>query len=167
MHLFTSKISPDIVPPANLVIHVINLKHIFKPIRNFFFDKKLKTVLKRKEFDFILSLERTSTQYHVIAPSTHKGYLVAKKSMFYDLIDLLQIYLDKKAFHSAKIVYACSEMIKNEIIEYYGLNENLVKVLYPPTNVVKFNTLLAKDAAKALYNLKQGKKFQLLMLMVK
>ncbi|MCD8529117.1 MAG: hypothetical protein LRY27_03980 [Chitinophagales bacterium] len=79
VHLFTSKISPDIIPPPNLHIHLINLKHIFKPIRNFFFDKKLKKALNRKEFDFILSLERTSRQFHVIAPSTHKGYLVAKQ----------------------------------------------------------------------------------------
>ena len=78
VHLYTSKISPDITPPANLHIHYLNLKRIPKPIRNFFFDKKLKQIIRLNEFDFILALERTSRQNHVIAPSTHKGYLQAK-----------------------------------------------------------------------------------------
>jgi glycosyltransferase involved in cell wall biosynthesis len=139
VHLFTSKVSEDVNPPANLHIHIINLKWIPKPIRNFFFDKKLKKVLKRKDFDFILSLERTSRQFHVIAPSTHKGYLVALNKYFYNFVDILQIYLDKKAFSSAKVVYACSEMVKSEIVAYYKISPTHVKVLYPPVNLKNFN----------------------------
>ena len=153
VHLFTSKISEDIIPPKNLHIHLINLKHIFKPIRNFFFDKKLKKVLDRESFDFILSLERTSRQYHVIAPSTHKGYLVAKNRRFYDLVDILQIYLDKKAFSSAKVVYACSNMIKQEIVNYYKIAPDQIKILYPPVNLTKFNTSLTKLKAQEKYQL--------------
>lgn len=163
VHLFTSKISPDIEPPKSLHIHLINLKRVFKPIRNFFFDKKLKHVIDRDSFDFILSLERTSRQYHVVAPSTHKGYLVAKKSRFYDLVDLLQIYLDKKAFSSAKVVYACSTMIKNEIIKYYGIPPQHIEVLYPPVNLSNFKTTLSKQEARAKYQLDSQSKYFLLV----
>ena len=163
VHLFTSKISPDIEVPANLIIHFVNLKVIPKPIRNFIFDKKLKIELNRGDFDFILSLERTSRQYHVIAPSTHKGYLMAKNSMFYDLIDLLQIYLDRKSFGSAKVVYACSQMIKDEIQDYYKIDPNQVKVLYPPINVSKFNNLVSKTEAKQQFNLEDNNKYFLLV----
>ena len=153
VHLYTSKISPDIVVPPGLIIHFIDLKIVPKPIRNFIFDKKLKKALFREDFDFILSLERTSRQYHVIAPSTHKGYLVAKQNKFYDLIDMLQIYLDKKSFSNAKIVYACSEMVKEEIQEYYKIDETQIKVLYPPINVGTFNNLTPKKIAKEQFNL--------------
>ena len=120
MHLYTSKISPDITPPANLHIHYLNLKRIPKPIRNFFFDKKLKQIIRLNEFDFILALERTSRQNHVIAPSTHKGYLQAKGAMFSDIVDIVQLYLDRRAFSNAKVIYACSEMVKDEIINLGG-----------------------------------------------
>lgn len=163
VHLFTSKISPDIEIPQKLIIHFVDLKIIPKPIRNFIFDKKLKKALNRNDFDFILSLERTSRQYHVIAPSTHKGYLVAKGNFIYDFIDMLQIYLDKKSFSSAKIVYACSEMIKAEIQDYYKIEEKQIKVLYPPINVAKFNKLLSKESAKKTFNLKNDKRYFLLV----
>jgi glycosyltransferase involved in cell wall biosynthesis len=153
VHLYTSKISPDITPPENLHIHLVNLKHVLKPVRNFFFDKKLKHILERNAFDFILSLERTSRQYHVIAPSTHKGYLVAKKSRFYDLVDLIQIYLDRKAFGSAKVVFACSNMIKEEIVSYYNIPPEQIKVLYPPVNLSKFTINLTKQEAQDKYQL--------------
>ncbi len=163
VHLFTSKISPDVVPPKDLHIHFINLKLIPKPVRNFFFDKKLKKVLNRNEYDFILSLERTSRQYHVIAPSTHKGYLVAKNHFYYDFVDMLQVYLDKKAFSSAKRVYACSEMIKAETIAYYGIKPSHVKVLYPPVNLEKFNMSLSKEDAQKRYGLSKENKYFLLV----
>ncbi|MEZ4977956.1 MAG: glycosyltransferase family 4 protein [Chitinophagales bacterium] len=163
VHLFTSKISPDIKIPDGLIIHLINLKIIPKPVRNFFFNKRLKKRLRRKEYDFILSLERTSRQFHVIAPSTHKGYLVAKRSKLYDLVDMLQIYLDKQAFMKAKIVYACSEMIKNEIHDFYKINSNNIKVLYPPVNLAKFKPDLDKNMARNQLNLHPGNKYFVLV----
>jgi glycosyltransferase involved in cell wall biosynthesis len=163
VHLFTSKISPDVVPPPGLHIHMVNLKWIPKPIRNFFFNKKLKRVLKRKEFDFILSLERTSRQFHVIAPSTHKGYLMAKNSVFYDLVDMLQIYLDKKAFASAKVVYACSIMVKEEIQRHYKIKSPHLRVLYPPVNLAKFNALVGREEARQIFNFDADKKYFVLV----
>ena len=140
VHLYTSKISPDITPPANLHIHYLNLKRIPKPIRNFFFDKKLKQTIRLNEFDFILALERTSRQNHVIAPSTHKGYLKAKDNKFTDIVDIIQLYLDRKAFSKAEVIYACSKMVKNEIINLYGIAPNKVQVLHPPIKLSLFET---------------------------
>ena len=140
VHLFTSKISPDISPPANLHIHHLNLKRIPKPIRNFFFDKKLKQIIGLNEFDFILALERTSRQNHVIAPSTHKGYLQAKGAKFSTIVDLVQLYLDRKAFNNAKVIYACSKMVKDEIINLYRIAPNKVRVLHPPIRLSMFET---------------------------
>ncbi len=151
VHLYTSKVANDIIPPKELNIHLLNIKHIPKPIRNFAFDKKLKKILDRSQYDFILSLERTSRQYHVIAPSTHMGYLEKQNSRAYNPIDFIQMYLDKKAFMNAKIIYACSTMVKDEISRYYNINSNQVKVLYPPVNLKKFKiTNLKSDAKKEL-----------------
>lgn len=163
VHLFTSKKAPEITPPKGLHIHFINVKKYPKPIRNFFFDKKLKNLISREKYDFILSLERTTRQYHVIAPSTHKGYLKAQNKNFSDPIDLVQLYLDRKAFTNAKVVYACSTMVKEEIIKYYGIKEDKVKVLFPPTNTDKFNLQISKEAAKAKWDLNEDKTYFLLV----
>jgi glycosyltransferase involved in cell wall biosynthesis len=160
VHLFTSKMAPDIVPPKGLHLHLINVKNYPKPFRNFFFDKILKKTIVREEYDFILSLERTTRQYHVIAPSTHKGYLEAQGKFFIDPIDWVQLYLDKKAFKNSKVIYACSSMVKNEIIRFYGINPDKIKVLFPPTNIQKFNTNISKtEAREKLEALPQKKYF--------
>lgn len=163
VHLFTSKRANDIEVPEGLKVHMINLKRVPKPIRNFFFDKKLKKILDRNSFDFILSLERTSRQNHVIAPSTHKGYLDAKGNRLYDLVDLMQLYLDRKAFNNAQVIYACSEMVKNEIIRYYHISPNNVKVLYPPINLSRFNQKLDKQAMRAKWHFEPDDKLFLLV----
>ncbi len=163
VHLFTSKIAPEIVPPKHLHIHLIDLKHFLKPVRNFFFDKRLKKELNRDDFDFILSLERTSHQNHVIAPSTHQGYLEAKGKRFYDLVDFLQLYLDKKAFRSAKVIYACSQMVKNEIISYYKIPPDDIKVLYPPINLKQFQGKNQLTAFKLKHKLQEEDKLFLLV----
>lgn len=163
VHLFTSKKAPEIIPPDNLNVHYINVRKYPKPFRNFFFDKKLKKLITRENYDFILSLERTTRQYHVIAPSTHKGYLKAQNKYFSDPIDWMQIYLDKKAFTNAKVVYACSSMVKEEIIKYYSIDSKKVKVLFPPTNTEKFNIEISKAAAKEEWKLKDNKIYFLLV----
>jgi len=157
VHLFTSKKAPDIIPPKGLIIHYINVKNVLKPFRNFFFDKKLKKTINRNEYDFILSLERTTRQYHVIAPSTHRGYLEAQGKVVTDPIDWVQLYLDRKAFNNAKVIYACSSMVKNEIIRFYGIEPDKIKVLFPPTNIAKFNSNISKETAKIDLNLLPNK----------
>lgn len=148
VHLYTSKVAQDIVPPKGLHLHILNVKIIPKPFRNFFFDKKLKSTLAKVKYDFVLSLERTTRQDHVIAPSTHRGYLRAKRKFFTGPSDWVQIYLDNKAFHHAKVVYACSQMVKDEIIRFHGLSEDKVKVLHPPTDIARFNTVKSKAAVR-------------------
>lgn len=161
VHLFTSKKAPDIIPPKGLNIHYIDIKRFPKPFRNFFFDKKLKSKIDRQSFDFILSLERTTRQFHVIAPSTHKGYLKAQNKFLSDPIDWVQIYLDKKAFLNAKVVYACSLMIKEEIIKYYSIDEQKIKVLFPPTNTDNFNDQMDKQLARKKWGLSENKIYYL------
>lgn len=163
VHLFTSKKAPEIIPPSNLNVHYIDVKKYPKPFRNFFFDKKLKQMITRENYDFILSLERTTRQYHVIAPSTHKGYLKAQNKHFSDPIDWMQMYLDKKAFKNAKVVYACSSMIKQEIIDYYLIDEQKIKVLFPPTNTTKFNIEISKSEAREKWELDKEKIYFLLV----
>jgi glycosyltransferase involved in cell wall biosynthesis len=159
VHLYTSKMAPDIIPPKGLHIHFIDVKIFPKPFRNFFFDKKLKKTIRREDYDFILSLERTTRQYHVIAPSTHRGYLEAQGKVITDPIDWVQLYLDKKAFKNAKVIYACSAMVKNEIIRYYGMDPDKIRVLYPPTNLQKFNVSISREAARKTTGAQEGKKY--------
>ncbi|MCD8529116.1 MAG: glycosyltransferase family 4 protein [Chitinophagales bacterium] len=76
---------------------------------------------------------------------------------------MIQIYLDKKSFKNAKIVYACSEMVKQEAVTYYNIFPHRIKVLYPPINLDKFKPVENKTEVKKQWNLEEDKVYFLLV----
>ncbi len=122
--------------PKGVIVHtfpVIPFPSIYKRYR---FNERLKK-WKKPHFDFELSLERTSIQKNVLAPSNHKGYLKALGKTALTKDDLLQISLDEQAFATSEKIFACSSMIKNELIDLYQIPADKIKVVYPPYNFSK------------------------------
>lgn len=139
--LFTSKIAPDIKVPSNVEIELLDVSVIPKFMRPLWFNFKLCPVVRRQNFDFVLSLERTYCQDHVLAPSTHAGFVRRLRKRFLLPGDFLQLYLDRRSFRSSKRIYACSKMVKEEIITHYGVEESKIRVLFPPINTERFHPL--------------------------
>ncbi|MEI6312500.1 MAG: glycosyltransferase family 4 protein [Bacteroidota bacterium] len=152
--IITSKISGELSLPSKVNLMVVPLSIYPKFSRLLFFNYKLEKLLPTYTFDYVLSLERTWTQDHLIAPNTHIGYLKAQHKFFRDLSDLLQLYLDKKSFQTVKHIYACSQMVKDEIVQDYHIEPSKIKVVYPPLNTTKFNLEIRKN--RALYQKKYG-----------
>lgn len=152
--IITSKISGEIILPTNVKVVVVPLSKYPKFSRPLFFNYKLEKLLPSYTFDYVLSLERTWTQDHLIAPNTHIGYLKAQHKFFRDPSDLLQLYLDRKSFQQVKHIYACSQMVKDEIVNDYHIDSAKIKVVYPPLNTAKFNLAIRKN--RALYQKKYG-----------
>ena len=143
--IISSKVSPDITLPPHVKLVKHDLSKYPRIVRHLLFSHWLETYLKSTFFDYSLSLERTWGQQRIIAPNTHIGYLLAQKKWWRTPSDLIQIYLDKKAFRLTPKIYACSEMVKNEIVEQYKIVENKITVLFPPLNTVQFNLALRKN----------------------
>lgn len=135
VHVACRKVNRSQVPKG-VIVHtfpVIPFPSIYKRYR---FNERLKK-WKKPHFDFELSLERTSIQKNVLAPSNHKGYLKALGKTTLSKDDLLQISLDEQAFNTSEKIFACSNMVKNELIDLYQIPESKIKVVYPPFNFSK------------------------------
>ena len=160
VYLIVSKIDKTIPVPKDLKIIHIDLSAIPKPVRMYFFNKALKKRMKQFSFNFSLSLGRTAWQEAVLCPGNHLGYLKAMKINIPSPIDLMNVYLDKKAFRQSKIIFAASGMIKNELIDLYKIDAQKIEVAYPPVNTGKFNRKLKlkKDQIREKYHIKKGKK---------
>lgn len=139
VHLIVSKIDAEVVIPSSVQIHQVNLKRVPKPIRMWFFNKGLKSIMEESSFDLSVSLGRTSHQNLVMCPGTHLGYMKALGFRFQGPIDRMNVYLDKLAYRYSKLVLAASEQIKDELMRYAHVPESKIRVLYPPTDVARFN----------------------------
>ncbi len=134
----TSKIADDVVLPENVNIIRIDMSRVIKPVRPAYFDRQLGKLIKRDQFDFSLSLDRTSQQDFLIAPNTHLGYMHAKNKRSRSLSDIINIRADKKAFKHSKVIFACSSMIADEVEKLYNTSTEKIEVLHPPLNTGRF-----------------------------
>ncbi len=131
--------------PKNVNFVHLDVSAYPRLLRPLAFDSKLKRFLSGKDYDFSLSLERTSAQDFVLAPNTHAGFLHRKKPLFKKPDDWVQLKMDRKAFSNSKIVFACSQMVSQEIVDYYGESDSKIQVLYPPLNTENFYELSAEE----------------------
>jgi len=158
--LVVSKIDPQVEVHADIKIVQVNLKRVPKPVRMYFFDRALARIIPEGKFDLSFSLGRTSNQDMVLCPGNHLGYLAAMNKRFWSPIDCLNIYLDKKAYRKSKLVLACSDMMKQELIELYKVDTNKIKVLLPPIDATRFNAggKLQKSELRKKYGFADDKK---------
>ena len=121
-------------------VHLQKMRRLWFPksLRKWHFSEQTANFLKLNEFDASLSLGRTAHQDAVLAPGNHLGYLAATEKSWRSFDDRMQIYMDKQSFRHSKVIFAASQMIKNELKSLYGVKEEKIKVLYPPLNTTHF-----------------------------
>lgn len=137
--VITSKIALGIEIPKEVDIMKIDLSSTPKPIRPWVFASKVDDLMQNTQFDFSLSLARTASQKVLIAPNTHKGFLKALDKRWNSPIDWMTNKLDKRAFNKTPYIFACSEMVRQEIIDLYGIEGSKIHTLFPPINPFDFN----------------------------
>ena len=131
--LYSRKAKEIQLPPGVKEIKV-KLGIIPKVFRTWYFSHQLKAIMANQSFDFSLSLGRTAQQMGVLAPCTHLGYLEALDKKRLSISDRINIRLDREAYAQSEIIYACSEMVKQEVVELYKVPSSKIEVLYPPLN---------------------------------
>ncbi len=158
--VITSKIALGIDIPREVDIMKIDLSSTPKPIRPWVFASKVDEIMDTMQFDFSLSLARTHSQKALIAPNTHKGYLKALDKKWNSPIDWMTNKLDQKAFNSTPHIFACSEMVRQEMIALYGIDGSKIHTLFPPINPYDFNpnAIQTKQELKQQLGLDPNKK---------
>lgn len=132
VHIACRRADNNLIKPG-MVIYKFAPLFQFRHSKNFIFNQKLEK-WKKPVFDFELSLGRTTIQKNILAPSTHQGYLRGTNKTTLNANDELDINMDQQGYNASQHIFAASNMIKKEIIEFYGIPEKKIEVLYPPFN---------------------------------
>jgi glycosyltransferase involved in cell wall biosynthesis len=139
------KVGKGISVPDGIRLIKVNIGWVPKQLRAWVFDRRLGKIMTAEQFDFSLSLGRTTHQNALLLPGNHLGYMRAMGFKRKSVSDRLQILMDAKGYASAGVILACSGMMRDEVVELYGVNPEKIKVLYPPTDTNRFHAGLKKD----------------------
>lgn len=136
--------------PDGVAFHFINRWPFFSFIRILLFERQTKRWLKKNNFQAILAIDRTTFQTHIRAGNgVHRAYLENRKKYLGKINYLLtrinplhQIILkiEKKAFENPflKKIIVNSEMVKSQILKYFTLNPEKIKVILNGVEWEKF-----------------------------
>ncbi len=138
--VIVSKIDTTIVVPNGVKVVQVQLGKVPKPLRQYFLDKALRKIVVPGAFDVSLSMGRTSQQDLVLCPGNHLGYLKALSKWWWSPMDMLNVYMDRKAFANSRCILAASQMMRDELVELYGVSAAKIKVLGPPIEIAKFHS---------------------------
>lgn len=134
--------------------HTLNIPKWLPSFLKPLFFNLLACIYAKKEEGIIFSLERVTCSYiYRAGDGVHKSWLkirLKNESFFKKIATLLNpihpiyLYLEYKVFKNAKKIIANSEMVKNEILSYYGIDANKIEVIYNGINLYEFDKNSAK-----------------------
>ncbi|HIE73018.1 MAG TPA: glycosyltransferase family 1 protein, partial [Flavobacteriales bacterium] len=84
-----------------------------------------------KKNKFYFSLERiVCSDVYRAGDGVHKVFLSVENKSKLNPLHPVYLYLEKRCFNNAKRIIANSNMIKNEIINTYGIDPNKIDIVY-------------------------------------
>lgn len=93
----------------------------------------------KKEDEFYFSLERvTCADIYRAGDGVHKVYRTLKPFWFFNPLNFVYVYLEKKCFKNAKHIIANSNFIKEQIINTYNIDEKKITTVYNGINLPNF-----------------------------
>lgn len=138
-----------------------------KFLPNFIYPSWLKALLfnvfvkkMKAQNELYFSLERvTCAEIYRAGDGVHRKYRTLKPFWFLNPLNFVYPYLEKRCFKFAKLIITNSNMIKNEIIKFYGIDENKIITIYNGINLPKsIDKLGAKRALQNDFHILVDKK---------
>ncbi len=117
-------------------------------LRDLFFDWRIGHVKRRlgERMGPLIACNQTRWADVAVCGGTHPGYLAAMRKPL-RMSDRWKIKLERAHFESSRIIVAHSALMRDEIIQHYGIAPTKIRLLYPPTDTVRFSTV--DDAKRA------------------
>lgn len=133
--VYTCKADPDL--PENQWIDLIkaNISFIPRKLRHRFLSSFVRK--NRRDDEVIFSLFFLYCDIFVCG-GNHKGYLHAMDKMPNCYERLIKIPHEYKVLEECQIVIAHSQLMKDELIKFYGVSPQKIQVVYPPADTQKF-----------------------------
>ncbi|MCS7215131.1 MAG: glycosyltransferase family 4 protein [Thermodesulfovibrio sp.] len=130
-----------------ILFHKVPILQFGSFLKAYTFNKNLKINLK--DFDCVISFERTTCQHiYRAGEGCHIKWLELRskfESMFkrvsFKMNPLHRYYLkiEKEIFEKTPIIIANSNMVKREIMDYYGISPEKITVIYNGVDIEKFS----------------------------
>jgi glycosyltransferase involved in cell wall biosynthesis len=140
-------------------VRIKNLSWLPRAVRKFLFASGSYKEGEIQDKDLKISLMRALNQDIVICGGTHLGYLVQTQKKP-SLKDKVEIFYERKSYQTCTFIVAHSNLLKKELIDYYGMDPQKIFMCYPPIDNQQFNQALRdkREALRASFNFHPEKK---------
>ena len=128
--IFCKKVDISLPVYKHCEIHILPCHWLPNKLQLTIFDRLVRIARKRHPVDFMYGCCLSSSADIPFCGGTHIGFLKAmKKKPTWS--DRTTIELEREQYTNCKMIVAHSKLMKNELINYYGVAENRIKVVYP------------------------------------
>lgn len=109
--------------------------------------------------DIYFSLERISCpDIYRAGDGVHKVFLQIENKSKFNPLHSVYLYLEKRCFFNSKKIIANSNMVKNEIISTYNIDENKIKVIHNGFPLEDFDKVVSFEKLKKEFPIKENEK---------
>ncbi|TKC83169.1 glycosyltransferase family 4 protein [Trinickia terrae] len=135
------------LPESRLVeAHRINVSFLPGKLRDGWFSWRVRAARRAARVDVLIGCNRVDSSEIAICGGTHRGFLraIGREPT---RADRWQIALESRQYASARVVIAHSDLMRDELVDLYGIDDAKIRVLYPPVDGERF--VPAKRGARA------------------
>jgi len=112
-----------------------------------------------KSSKFYFSLDRiTCPDVYRAGDGVHKRFLEIENKSRINLLHPIYLFIEKRSFKKAKLIIAISEMVKNDIINCYGISPKKIQVIPNGIKLKKFNYLHSFNKISKEFHLERDEK---------
>lgn len=135
-----------------IIFHKVNILPLSSLLSNLTFNinanSELQSLNSRLKFDCVISFERTTCQdIYRAGEGCHAEWLDirAKTAPLYKRLSfkinplhISLLNLEKKLFHTTKLIIANSKMVKEQIVRHYKVPEERISIIYNGVDLMRF-----------------------------
>ncbi|HTI17798.1 MAG TPA: glycosyltransferase family 4 protein [Trinickia sp.] len=127
--------------------HRISVSWLPGKWRDHWFSWRLRAARRGADVDVLIGCNRVDSSDIAICGGTHRGFLSAtgrapKRS------DKWQIALESRQYARAAVVVAHSPQMRDELRTLYGVDDEKIRLLYPPVDSARFSPVDAAERAR-------------------
>jgi glycosyltransferase involved in cell wall biosynthesis len=126
--------------------HRINVSFLPGKLRDAWFSWRLRRLKREAAVDVMVGCNRVDSSDIAVCGGTHRGFLRAT-GRTPKLSDRWQIALEERQYANAAIILAHSPMMRDELVELYGIDEAKVRILRPPVDRARFTPVDSAERA--------------------
>jgi glycosyltransferase involved in cell wall biosynthesis len=143
---FARKFDPSVPEYSLIDPHRINVSLLPGKLRDMWFSRRLGTLRRRAGVDVLIGCNRVDSSEIAICGGTHRGFLRATGRAQRGS-DTRQIALESQQYARSRVIVAHSELMRDELLELYGVDDAKIRVLCPPVDNERFSPVDAATRA--------------------